>query len=327
MTGLSDTFGVRPIETAGRAIKVNDVASEQEAVFFEVEKCRLWGEMHRHSRPAKQTTGVLLLNSDDGCRLGPYGLWRLLAREVSSLGFPCMRFDYRGCGDSEGPERSPSGVVGLSDTIAAERVLREQTQVSHVVLVGICYGAEIALLAARCLASVRGVVACSTGRYVTTDGFALTARNVIDYGRVYAARCLEMETWRRLFNGCIHGRMIWDGFVQRLSRRRWRQDRNGAAAAHKLVRSLDEEGSVGRRTSPQLFIYGGADPLTREYLPHYRREGETLGLDRRFVVIPQADHNFAATVWAREVVGHVVEFIQEVAHRLDRAEHEPARDG
>jgi len=257
----------------------------------------------------RREVGVLMLNSDDGCRLGPHGLWTRLSDRMTCEGYPCLRFDYRGCGDSEGPEGPPSGIVGLTDAIAAEKVLRKQAGVAATVLVGICYGAEIGLLASRCLPTVCGVVACSTGRYVTDASYARAAGYAGDYARGYVHKLLSAEAWCKLLAGRVHVRLILQGLLDRLSWAHWRRDRDGAAAAEALA-------GVHRRRVPQLFIYGSADPLTRKHIPDYRGEAEEQQLDRHFRVIARADHNFSSVAWLQEVIESIAGFVYEVSDSL-----------
>lgn len=282
----------------------------RQAVWFEVEGCRLHGmidvPMRGRSESLALRTGILMLNSDDGCKLGPQGLWVRLAQRCVREGYPVLRFDYRGCGDSEGPEASPPGGIGLTDAIAAERVLREQTGVTRVIFVGICYGAEIALLASRCIPSASGVVACSAGRYVTSHGYGEAVGQAALYARGYMSKLLCGETWRKLSRGEVRVRLIIEGLVSSLNWARRRRDRHGAQEAERLA------GSEPRRI-PQMFIYGEADPLTRKCMPGYREEAERWRLERRFKIIANADHNFSSLPWSNELMTTTVNFVNAVA--------------
>jgi uncharacterized protein len=194
-------------------------ASRGLPVAFDVLGTRLRGtlDLPGSDRP-RRSVGVLMLNSDDGCRLGPHRLWVHLGAALGERGFACLRFDYRGCGDSEGPDESPTADVGLSDALAAESVLRDRAGVRAVVLVGICYGAEVALLAGECLDSVIGVVACSTGRYVTGAGYKASLADAFRYVTGYGRKLLSPETWRRILTGRVHASVVLGGLWRRLTR-------------------------------------------------------------------------------------------------------------
>ncbi len=291
------------------------IKRERRSISFQVEGATLHGMLDLPIRGiARRPLGVLMLNSDDGCRLGPHNLWVRLADVLASDGFPCLRFDYRGCGDSQGPEGPPPGDIGLTDAIAAQQVLRAQAHVDATALVGICYGAEVGLLAARCLPTVRGVVACSTGRYVTPAGYGRSFEEAGRYTRGYLRRLTRADTWRRVLRGDVHPRPILQGLIQRLSRRDRRRDCRGAAAA--IARA-----SQGPQSSLQMFIYGGADPLMRRYMPGYRAEAGQAGIDRRFVVIEGADHNFSSASWSRQVIESIRDFVNQLDRRIERESH------
>ncbi|HWR97509.1 MAG TPA: alpha/beta fold hydrolase [Candidatus Methanoperedens sp.] len=81
-----------------------------------------------------------------------------LARELCSRGFPVLRFDYAGTGDSEGDFQDSTMQGWLSDIGAAIDVLREECQVQSVVLLGLGLGATLAARKAEEEALVRGLV-------------------------------------------------------------------------------------------------------------------------------------------------------------------------
>lgn len=273
------------------------------AAYFEVAGCRLHGMLDLPPAEAvPRSVGIVMLHSDDGCRLGPHGLWVRLAERLRGEGFPCLRFDYRGCGDSEGPEGPPTGDAGVTDTLAAETFVRQQTGVMKTLLIGICFGAEVALLASRCLPTTIGVVACSTGRYISTAGSSKTLEYVTDYARSYARKLLMTASWRKLVRGQVSGRAILDGFVDRLRPAARRRDRAAAVRAQHLVAGNDH-------CSPSLFIYGSRDPLAARYMPGYQEEAAVGGFRRSFCTIQGADHNFSSLRWSQELIDASMDFV------------------
>lgn len=273
---------------------------------FRSDGVRLHGMLELPTRGcSQQDTGVLLLNSDDGCRLGPHRLWVLLAERLGHEGHPCLRFDYRGCGDSEGSESSLSADTALADVIAAESHLREQTGVRKTVLVGICYGGEIGLLACRCINSVAGLVALSMGRYVTTEGYTRAAGDAYGYLRSYRRKLFTWDAWRKILTGRVHTQIILDGLFHRLSPAAWQRDCKASAAAQ--ARAAGEFRGI-----PNLFIYGTADPLWAKHMPEYQREAEGKRISRAFRVIRGADHNFSSAAWSAEAIEETVIFIRNL---------------
>jgi len=282
---------------------------------FEVHGARLHGTVHTPANRADcRAPGVLMLNSDDGCRLGPHRLWVRLAEKLSDLGFPCLRFDYRGCGDSEGPEGPPPADVALDDAMAANTYLLESMWLNTTVLIGICYGAEIALLASQALDSVIGVVACSTGRYITQPNRGGALAHTGTYMAGYKSKLLSWNAWRKLLYGKVHTRLIASGLWQTLRPQNRRRDREGAAAVHARMR-------CHARRVPRFFIYGQADPLTARYMPGYRQEALRQGVEHRFHVVRDADHNYSSVAWSQELIDEAVTFVQRLGDGQKTQQH------
>lgn len=149
----------------------------------------------RRSGPA-----VLVLNSGLQHRVGPFRLHVQLARALANLGFPVLRIDQSGRGDSE----RRKGVRFLDSVEAdfeeAADFLREAVHARSFVLIGLCSGADDALYIASKRREVVGVV--------LLDGYA--ARTLKYYGKYYAPRALSLRSWwgllRRALARLIPGR-------------------------------------------------------------------------------------------------------------------------
>lgn len=72
---------------------------------FAVEGQQLVGSLD----PADATTGLLIVSGGNEVRSGPWSSQALLAERIAASGFPVLRFDRRGVGDSEG---SNAGFTG-----------------------------------------------------------------------------------------------------------------------------------------------------------------------------------------------------------------------
>jgi len=72
-----------------------------------------------------------------------------LGRDVAAAGFPVLRFDYRGEGESGGEFSQSTVTTRVADTVAAASELRRRSGVSRVALIGFHIGAVVAALAAR----------------------------------------------------------------------------------------------------------------------------------------------------------------------------------
>lgn len=95
---------------------------------------------------APGSTGLLIVSGGNETRAGAWNGQALLAAAVAAAGFPVLRFDRRGVGDSEGAN---AGFRGSLTDIAAARsaLLGHQPHVTRVVALGNCDAASALMLA------------------------------------------------------------------------------------------------------------------------------------------------------------------------------------
>lgn len=103
------------------------------------------------STPAAGTSKpwVLLPSVADEHHIGPSRLWVDLARRLTAAGFPCVRFDLSGIGDSPARSGQPPHRIlaaGTDDDMA--EVAAHVAGHDPVVIIGLCSGADAAIMAA-----------------------------------------------------------------------------------------------------------------------------------------------------------------------------------
>lgn len=119
-----------------------------DAFYFGEGEKSLFGMVHI---PPKTTRShaVLLVPSIEQEAIRAHRAYRQLAIRLSRLGFPVMRFDYWGTGDSHGD----GAVRGLSqyqsDIAAAIRELKTRSKITSVCLAGLRLGGTLATLASE----------------------------------------------------------------------------------------------------------------------------------------------------------------------------------
>lgn len=92
---------------------------------------------------------VLLCNPFGEEAVRAHRAYRVLARRLDEAGYPTMRFDYAGTGDSSG-EAGEHGIADwLADIAAAADALRADSGQSRIVVIGLRLGATLAALAAQ----------------------------------------------------------------------------------------------------------------------------------------------------------------------------------
>lgn len=141
----------------------------------------------RGERPA-----VLLLNAGILHRVGPSRMNVRLARALADQGFPCLRFDFSGIGDSPSrPDSLPFEESSVREIRAAMDHLEETRGVDRFVLFGLCSGADAALHGAVADERVVGLV--------PVDGHAY--RTWRYYVHRYLPRLFRAQSWKNLLTG------------------------------------------------------------------------------------------------------------------------------
>lgn len=241
-----------------------------------------------------ENTGVLLMVGGPQYRVGSHRQFLLLSRALASAGFPTMRFDYRGMGDSEGDLRHFEAV---SDDIAAALAAFQahSPQVTKIVLWGLCDAASSALLywdAARDT-RVGGLVLLNPWvRSETT----LARAHIKHY---YGQRLLQAEFWRKLLTGKLGlGRAI-GGFLGSLNSAR--QDNRSAAQTENLSFQQKMLRGLVAFPGPVLLLLSGNDYTAKEFLETVKADAAwAAALEQPSVTridIADADHTFSSAEW------------------------------
>lgn len=171
-------------------------ALREEPVVFVCADEQLVGIVH-HAPGAAGTVGVVVIVGGPQYRVGSHRQFTLMARALASAGFPVMRFDYRGIGDSDGPARTFEDIA--DDIRAAVGALaRAVPSLQCVVLWGLCDAASAALLSAPVHPLVKGLVLANPW-VRTASGEAQTYLR-----HYYGGRLLQRAFWRKLAAGGIN---------------------------------------------------------------------------------------------------------------------------
>lgn len=245
-----------------------------------------------------QKIGVLLLVGGPQYRVGSHRQFLLLSRALAAAGYPTMRFDYRGMGDSEGDLRHFEAV---NDDIAAAIAAFQAhcPQVTKLVLWGLCDAASSALLYWDAVkdARVSGLVLLNP--WVRSET-SLARAHIKHY---YGQRLLQAEFWRKLLTGKLGlGRAI-GGFIGSLNSAR--QDKRSAVATESLP--FQKKMARGLATFPGtvLLLLSGNDYTAKEFLETVKADSAwAAALGQPSVTrvdIAEADHTFSSAEWRGQV--------------------------
>jgi len=263
----------------------------------------LVGVLTRPSAPAGASglPAFVLSNAGITHRVGPHRLHVILARRLASLGFPALRFDLSGIGDS-GPrtDNAPFRVSALEETREAMSALTEACGAETFVLAGICSGGVVSYRVACADPRVVGAVPINAGGHLHDPsdselGARLRRRALRrHYWRVAFFSSFSRKNWTKALSGKLElgarlRVMLWGVRGGRL-----RPARRGGAR-----RSLEEQAAEALRPLRErrvrvLHLYAEGD----EWLDYFQI---VLGRQvarwpengrMRFEVIRGTDHTF-----------------------------------
>jgi pimeloyl-ACP methyl ester carboxylesterase len=277
-----------------------DTVQIEERFLFTLGGQRLVAALHRPEGPC--AVGIILLHGWAGYRGGPHQMFIKLGRQAARAGFCCLRFDFRGRGDSEGDPHSASLSTMIADTRQAAQVLAERCGSVPLALVGDCSGSEVAIGAGPLVPAVERLVLWSAPPVAADREEMHRAKRASVLG-TYLRKALRPETWRRLLRREI-----------RLDRVR-QTLRSGGLGEGELGQESDREidwlerflGFPGR----VLFIYGGNDPTTPACLQHYQELTSRAGRPFETHLVAGANHAFYSLAWEREVIDTTLGWLGE----------------
>ena len=118
--------------------------SPREPFFSQGRAARLFGVHHSaHARTAA-SLGAVICSPIGQEYFEHHKMTVILADMLAERGVPCLRFDYSGCGDSEGDLAAQSCDLWLSDIGSMVALLRQKTDVNRVCLCGVRFGGCLA---------------------------------------------------------------------------------------------------------------------------------------------------------------------------------------
>jgi len=213
--------------------------------------------------------GVLIVVGGPQYRVGSHRQFTLLARRLAAAGYPTLRFDYRGMGDSEGGQRSFIDVA--ADIEAAAASLRARAHVDTIILWGLCDAASALLLGPSAAPRVAGLALVNP--WVRTAG-GLAAVRLKHY---YTTRLVDRAFWRKVLAGQVNWsdslRQLFGSTVAALGLKRSDSRSRGAAPFQARMaeglRSFD---------GPVLLALSGNDLTAREFLTHAEHDPDWRGL-------------------------------------------------
>lgn len=261
-----------------------------------------------HVPPAHhQKVGVLVVVGGPQYRVGSHRQFTLMARAIAAAGYPTLRFDYRGMGDSGGEPRTFEAVHDDIRT-AIDQFMREVPGMDSVVLWGLCDAASAVLMYCGSDPRVAGLVLANPWVRTTSGEARAFLRHY------YWQRLMQREFWSKV------ARLEFD-FIA--SARDWLRKlgaAGGAQGAPALLGFIDRmyEGLAGFR-GRILVLISGRDLTAQEFV-------DLCGVDQRWqrqlarrsveqVALTDADHTFSNAEALAHAIRHTIDWLEPIAAR------------
>jgi len=233
--------------------------------------------------------GVLIVTGGPQYRAGSHRQFTLLARVLATQGFPVLRFDYRGMGDSEGEARDYRSIAGDIDS-ALVQFFHSVPALREVILWGLCDGATAAACHAPHDERITGLVLLNP--WVRSP--ASLARTTLRH--YYLRRLAQGDFWRKLAGG---------GVQLAASLASLRSTAADAAARDTELPQADLYHALCQFHGKVFIILSGADLGAREWDELIAASGVWRALASspqwQQVHIGGANHTFASAAWRAQV--------------------------
>jgi len=251
-----------------------------------------------HLPPNAKSTFILMLHGWSGYRSGPHQMQTRAARHFAQLGFPVLRFDFAGRGDSDGATELATLATMKDDVDAVLQWIKSTFPSHNVLLAGLCSGCEVAFSAAAS-PLINGMMLWSAPVFAAGASQERTRRKRWHYLGEYARKLLRASTYQKILRGCVDVR----GVSKVLSHQ--------GGEAKNIESDLPGQLPKGWRQSilkrneklaiPVLMIFGSADPTAAEALNWYENQFPK-DCERETKWIEGANHSYYGLAWEREVM-------------------------
>ena len=152
--------------------------------------------------------GLLLVTGGSQTRVGSHRMYERLGKALPEQGFPCLRFDRRGVGDSPGED--PGFRDSGAEIAAAAAAFRaEVPALERMMGLGLCDGATALALFGKA-AGIDALILVNPW-LVETEAEEQAPAAIRAY---YRKRLLSREAWKKLLSGAVNYRKLLKGIIK-----------------------------------------------------------------------------------------------------------------
>jgi pimeloyl-ACP methyl ester carboxylesterase len=260
---------------------------EEIPVRFENEGLALFGMVHLPSREPRYP-GVVFLHGYTGDRIESHCLFVKAARTLCRHGLACLRFDFRGSGESEGEFADMTLDGEMSDALAAVEFLKQFAGIDqrHIGMVGLSLGGAVAACVSA-QAGIRSLALWSPWAFV--DYLVERAGRIVKDPYAWLPANYR-EAVRK------HGKVDIGGYLR-------------GKPFFESMRDMDPLREIAGYDGPVLIISGSEDqvvsPVNSELMY------DNVRGTRRLIMIDDADHTFSSTQWENQVIEATLSWFNE----------------
>jgi pimeloyl-ACP methyl ester carboxylesterase len=209
------------------------------------------------------------------------------------FGYPTLRFDMSGCGDSTGSALENDTEREVLDILEAARFFMNKAELKGLILFGISRGARLCFSAmANQSIPLSGMILLSAP--ISSNSAAL--RQFSARLKEYLHKLRDPGYLRKLLSGRANLPQIWRTLIVALQFKQ----------RHKPMKS-----KIINSKCPVLFLYGGADPIAKASARYYMemcRENE-LSYDHH--IVAGANHSFFHYKWKEEIFNVSIQWLEQ----------------
>lgn len=266
-------------------------------------------------KPEKpRSIGIVIVVGGPQYRAGSHRQFTLLARAFAEAGYPTLRFDYRGMGDSDGETRAFDTID--EDIKSAVDVIHSKIpEVNQVVIWGLCDAASAGMIYAHTDPRIKGLVLANP--WVRTSIGENKA--IIKY--YYLTRLTHLSFWRKLLSGNLHLVDSISEFIKTVCKllsksikiKHTEQANGGKRELHFIEKMLL---GLTQFNGQALILLSGNDLVAHEFkeLISQNENWKRVINDSRIlsINISEANHTFASRQFRQEIISSTLDWLNRL---------------
>lgn len=243
----------------------------EQLVSFESGGKTLRGILHKPDRVCADIPAIVLCHGFIGTKIGLHRIFVKAARTFCEAGYVVLRFDFSGCGDSDGDYSEITIDDQVNETLAAIEFLRHsEHQTDKIFLIGHSMGGAVAALTAERAKNLTGLVMWAPVANMYCDILGIVGNRIFD--------------------------SVWQSGIGEYM---------GFELGLRFLKSLQQNlplAAAQNYRGPVLIVHGtGDDEISYKNVDLYKAKRRGLPFKTDIHLVLGADHTFSSSAWEKEV--------------------------